>query len=224
MVNDGRVEPVILLSKCDLVGGEARERMLEDIKESRIDARVILFSNTTGEGLDPVREMLQRGKTYCLLGSSGVGKTTLLNILLGREAFETQEVREKDGRGRHTTTRRQLSVLENGALLVDTPGMRELGLMGVGETVDDNFSDIHDFSSRCKFGDCTHTVEPGCGILEAVKRGEVSPERYESYMKLVKESRFHEMSYTERRLKEKQFGRMVKSAMDELKKWKPSAS
>jgi ribosome biogenesis GTPase len=224
MVNEGRVEPVVLLSKSDLVAGDQREKLLDGISESRIDARVILASNTTGEGLETVRQLLVPGKTYCLLGSSGVGKTTLLNTLLGRDAFETQEVREKDGRGRHTTSRRQLSILDSGALLVDTPGMRELGLMGVSDSVDDNFSDVHTYASQCKFGDCTHTVEPGCGILDAVKRGDVSAERHQSYLKLLKESRFHEMTYTERRLKEKQFGRMVKSAMDELKKWKPSAS
>jgi ribosome biogenesis GTPase / thiamine phosphate phosphatase len=223
MARDGRVEPVIVLSKCDLIDGEEREAALSAIRASAIGAKVVFLSNATGEGVDDLRNSLLPRKTYCLLGSSGVGKTTLLNTLLGGDVFETQAVREKDGRGRHTTTRRQLSLLAGGAMIIDTPGMRELGLMGVGESLDDTFADVHAFGAGCKFADCSHTVEPGCGILEAVQRGEIGEERYQAYLKLVKESRFHDMTYVERRLKEKQFGRMVKSAMDELKKWKPSA-
>ncbi|MCC6397456.1 MAG: ribosome small subunit-dependent GTPase A [Bacteroidetes bacterium] len=221
MVNEGHVEPVILLSKTDLVSAEDLEKRISNIREERIDARIIAFSSTTGSGLEEVKQALQRGKTYCLIGSSGVGKTTLLNHLLGSEAFETNAVREKDSRGRHTTSRRQMTILDNGALLVDTPGMRELGLMGVGASVDDSFSDIHELSAQCRFNDCTHTVEAGCAILLAVRDGSLSEARYQSYMKLVKESKFHEMTYVERRKKDKQFGRMVKTAVQQLKKRKP---
>jgi ribosome biogenesis GTPase len=224
VVNEGHVEPVIILSKCDLLDPEGLEKRIAELRLSRIEGRIIALSNKTGVGREAVREILRPGKTYCLIGSSGVGKTTLLNDLLGREMFETAAVREKDGRGRHTTARRQLSMLDNGALLIDTPGMRELGLMGVGETVDESFSEIHLLSKRCRFGDCSHLSEPGCAILEAVKSGDLPEERYQSYLKLIKESAFHEMSYVERRKKEKHFGRMVKSAMKELKKWKPSSS
>jgi ribosome biogenesis GTPase / thiamine phosphate phosphatase len=224
MVHEGRVQPAILLSKSDLIDAEGLAGMISEIRGAQIQVPVIPFSNQTGAGLDAVKQALESGKTCCLLGSSGVGKTTLLNRLLGHEAFETQPVREKDDRGQHTTARRQLSVLDNGALLVDTPGMRELGLMAVGENIDESFADISGLSKLCRFGDCTHTVEPGCAILQAVESGQVSRERYESYRKLIKESDFHGMSYVERRRKEKQFGRMVKSAMEELKKWKPSSS
>jgi ribosome biogenesis GTPase len=168
--------------------------------------------------LETVQRVLEKGKTYCLLGSSGVGKTTLLNRLLGREVFETNPVREKDGRGRHTTARRQLTVLDNGALLIDTPGMRELGMIAVGASIDASFSDIHELSKDCRFNDCTHTMEVGCAILMAVQSRELSEERYLSYMKLMKESEFHQMSYVERRKKDRQFGRMIKTVMKQIRK------
>jgi ribosome biogenesis GTPase len=218
MVNEGHVEPIILLSKSDLVSAEDVEKRITEIRQSRIDARVIAFSNKTGVGLETVQGVFEKAKTYCLLGSSGVGKTTLLNHLLGGDVFETNPVREKDGRGRHTTARRQLTVLGNGALLIDTPGMRELGMMAVGDSIDDSFSDIHGLSKDCRFSDCTHTTEVGCAILAAVQRGELSEERYQSYMKLTRESAFHEMSYAERRKKDRQFGRMINTAMKLIKK------
>ena len=224
MVREGRVEPVILLSKSDLLSPAELEARIAGIRESRIDVRIIPFSNRTESGLQALRQALQPARTYCLLGSSGVGKTTLLNNLLGREAFETQPVREKDGRGRHTTARRQLSILDSGALLVDTPGMRELGLIAVGDSIDGSFADIRDLAGRCRFGDCSHTVEAGCEVLGAVQRGDLAQERYQNYMKMMKESAFHEMSYVERRQKDKKFGRMVKVTLAELKKRKPSSS
>jgi ribosome biogenesis GTPase len=222
MVNDGHIEPIILLTKSDLISAEDVEQRLSEIRQARIEARVFAFSNTTGVGLQTLREALEKGKTYCLIGSSGVGKTTLLNLLLGREAFETNPVREKDGRGRHTTAHRQLSMLDNGALLIDTPGMRELGMIAVGTSIDESFSDIHELSATCRFRDCTHTVETGCAILQAVEDGDLAEERYRSYMKLTKESEFYQMSYAEKRKKEKQFGRMVNVAMKQMRKRKPS--
>lgn len=223
MVNEGHVEPVILLSKSDLISAEELEKRISDIRDAQINTRIIAFSSKTETGLDRVRQALQHGKTYCLLGSSGVGKTTLLNHLIGCEAFETNPVREKDCRGRHTTARRQMTVLNSGALLVDTPGMRELGLMGVSVGIVDSFSDIHELSNRCRFNDCTHSVEVGCAILAAVQSGSLSEPKYRSYMKLIRESQFHEMTYVERRKKDKQFGRMIKTAVEQLKKRKPSS-
>lgn len=221
MARDGRVEPIILLSKSDLINIEGLESKVSEIRQSWIDAKIIPFSSISGAGIQTIRELLEKGKTYCLLGSSGVGKTTLLNHLLGREEFETNAVREKDGRGRHTTARRQLSIIGNGALLIDTPGMRELGLMGIGSSVDDSFSDIHILSEHCRFRDCTHTSELGCAVLGAVESGELNEERYRGYMKLVRESEFNDMSYAEKRRKDKDFGRMVNTAMKQMGKRKP---
>lgn len=221
MARDGRIEPIILLSKSDLISGEELDTRMSEIDQARIGARVIAFSNISCTGLQTISESLEKGKTYCLLGSSGVGKTTLLNHLLGREEFETNPVREKDGRGRQTTARRQLSVIGNGALLIDTPGMRELGMMGVGSSIDDSFSDVHTLSDHCRFNDCTHTSELGCAVLAAVQRGELNEERYRSYMKLVRESEFNDLTYAEKRKKDKDFGRMINTAMKQMGKRKP---
>jgi ribosome biogenesis GTPase / thiamine phosphate phosphatase len=223
MVHDGHIEPMILLSKSDLISAEELETKISEMRKAHIRARVIPLSNITDSGLQMLRQVLEKGKTYCLLGSSGVGKTTLLNHLLGREEFETNPVREKDGRGRHTTARRQLTLLDNGALLIDTPGMRELGLMDVSTSINDSFSDIYELAITCRFKDCTHTVETGCAILKAVEHKELEEERYRSYLKLMKESEFHQMSYIEKRKKDKQFGRMIHVAMKQMRKRKPSA-
>lgn len=223
MANDGHIQPVILLSKSDLISTQELEKRFSEVSHARIGAKVIAFSNRTPDGLQTVRETLEKGKTYCLLGSSGVGKTTLLNNLLGREEFDTNPVREKDGRGRHTTARRQLIVLDNGALLIDTPGMRELGMIAVETSIDESFSDIDELSGSCRFNDCTHTTEAGCAILKAIENAGLDEERYRSYMKLMKESEFHQMSYAERRKKDRRFGRMINTAMKEIKKRKPNA-
>ena len=215
---EGHIEPVILLSKSDLVSAGNLEEMIAEIRQAHITASVIAFSNVTENGLDNLKKVLEKGKSYCLLGSSGVGKSTLLNHLIGQELFETRPVREKDRRGRHTTARRQMTILENGALLIDTPGMRELGMMAVSSSIDDSFADIHRLSGSCRFNDCTHTRETGCAILLAIESGELTMDRYQSYLKLMKESEFHELSYVERRKKDKQFGRMIKTAMKQLKK------
>ncbi len=221
MVADGSIEPVIVLSKSDLVDAKTLEELIAAIRRTGITARVMSLSNVTGVGMEEFRAALEPSKTYCLLGSSGVGKTTLLNHLLGREEFETQAVREKDRRGRHTTSRRQLTILDSGALLIDTPGLREIGLISATEGISDSFADILELAAGCRFSDCTHSVEAGCAILEAVRTGALAEERHRAYLKLVKESAFHEMSYVERRKKDKQFGKMVKTAVKELRKRKP---
>lgn len=222
MVSEGRIKPVILLSKSDLVGAGELEQLRSEIRNAHISAPVTAFSSTTGDGLQMIRQSLEKSKTYCMLGSSGVGKTTLLNHLLGREEFETNPVREKDGHGRHTTARRQLSVLDNGALLIDTPGMRELGMLAAGSGIEKSFSDITELSASCRYRDCTHTNEPGCAILEALGKGALDEKRYRSYLKLKKESDYYQMSYAERRLKDKRFGRMINNALKQLRKRKPS--
>ncbi len=220
MVYDGGIQPVALLSKGDLLETHAIEMRLNEIAAIFPELRVIAFSNKTGEGLDSIWALLTPGNTYCLLGSSGVGKTTLLNSLLKDSVFETQTVREKDGKGRHTTTRRQLIRLKNDAMIVDTPGMRELGSLAVDSGLKSAFHEIEDLASGCRFHDCSHTKEKGCAVLSALESGIILEERYQNYLKMNKESIFHEMSYQEKKKKDKQFGKMVKSVMKSKKnKW-----
>lgn len=221
MVKEGKVEPIILLSKIDLIDKIKLEQLIYEIKNANINATIIPFSNFTGIGIDEIKSKLEKGKTYCLIGSSGVGKTSLINKLLGEEVFETKEIRQKDGRGRHTTTYRQLIVINNGALLIDTPGMRELALIGAEDVIEESFSDIHELSKQCKFSDCTHTVEPDCAVINALNSGQLDNKRYRRYLKLLKESQFYEMSYIEKRKKDKSFGKMIKAVKQGLKKRKP---
>ncbi len=211
MTNDGRIESRIILSKTDLISPEELARLIDEIGVSGICAPIHPLSNSTGAGLEEFRALLAPGKTYCLLGSSGVGKTTLINRLLGKEAFETKAV-SGTGEGVHTTSRRHLLILDCGAMLIDTPGMRELGFLGASDGLDASFKDIGGYSAQCRFPDCTHTHEPGCAVLNALKNGELSDDRYQSYLKLKKEAEFHSLSYLEKRRKDKAFGRFVKSA------------
>jgi ribosome biogenesis GTPase / thiamine phosphate phosphatase len=216
-VRDGRIEPMLLLTKTDLVSPGELEQVVASIRQNGITSPILALSNLTGAGVDDFQQVLEPGKTYCLLGSSGVGKTTLINRLIGRDAFGVKNV-SGTGEGTHATSRRQLIVLEHGAMLIDTPGMRELGLLGAADGVDQSFEDILLLSRNCRYADCSHTQEPGCAVRTAVADGAMSEERYRSYLKLKKESDYHAMSYVDKRKKDKAFGRLVKSVTKHMKK------
>jgi ribosome biogenesis GTPase len=215
MAADGGVEPIVVLTKTDLIACDQLEQRLDAIRQTGFTARVIALSNITGIGFDEFRQVLMPRQTYCLLGSSGVGKTTLINRLIGQDTFETKGV-SGTGEGTHTTARRQLIVLNQGAMLIDTPGMRELGLLGAGDGVNQGFEDILELSMNCRYADCSHAQEPDCAVLAAITRGELSEERYFSYLKLKKESEYHETAYVDKRKKDRAFGRFIKSAMKHM--------
>ncbi len=182
--------PVIVLTKLDLCNDcmSAFDRLEMVAPGVPIEA----ISVHTGEGMDKLNKYILPGKTVVFLGSSGVGKSSLVNALSGKEIMYVNEIRLDDSKGRHTTTYRQLIVLENGGMIIDTPGMRELGMWDATEGVNTVFSDIEDIAGNCKFGDCKHDKEPGCAVKKALEDVDLTNERWNSYVKLKKEARFAE--------------------------------
>ncbi len=213
MVNENNITPVIFLSKADLVSTEEINKKKSEINKIIPDIKIEAFSNNNINDIRNIMTHFIPAQTFCLLGSSGVGKTTLLNNLLQKELYKTQPIREKDSRGRHTTTRRELIILENGSIVIDNPGMRELGIISTDSGLKDTFNEIAELSNKCRYKDCTHTVEKDCAILKAVEQGDISKERYNSYIKIHKESVYLELSYYEKRQKDKKFGKFLHTYM-----------
>ncbi|MCP4369498.1 MAG: ribosome small subunit-dependent GTPase A [Deltaproteobacteria bacterium] len=217
MVKESNIKPIVLLSKSDLLDTEEVANRVTEIHKIMPFLHVQPFSNENESGLKNVKDLLSPRQTYCLLGSSGVGKTTLLNNLNGESIFTTKTVREKDSKGRHATTYRQLIKLDCEAMLIDTPGMRELGNFSVETGIDETFTEIAQLSEQCQFNDCTHLNEKGCAVLVAVENGQVPEKRYQNYIKMRKESIYNKMSYLEKRHKDKQFAKLCKTVMKHKK-------
>jgi len=182
---DSQAIPVIVLTKADLCADLPRK--LSEVDAIACGVDVLVTSSLTNDGFLSVKKYLDRGRTVAFIGSSGVGKSTLINKLIGETTFATQQVRNDD-KGRHTTTRRELIVLPGGGVVIDTPGMRELGLEGID--LSKTFADIDELSTKCKFHDCTHTREPNCAVQSAISDGSLPKERFENYLKLQKEAKY----------------------------------
>ncbi|MFA5834104.1 MAG: ribosome small subunit-dependent GTPase A [Bacteroidota bacterium] len=210
--------PVILLSKTDLLSDEELENLITEVETISHEAVTIAYSAKTLLHLDEIKQLITKDSTICFIGSSGAGKSTLINRLIGSEKLQTQEVREDDSRGKHTTTHRELIPLESGGCVIDTPGLREIGLWEVGGSLDETFSDITELGLQCKFTDCTHAHEPGCAVQSAIEDGTLELGRYESFLKLKKEADYIESksSFTkqqERKAREKQMGKNIKAIL-----------
>ena len=202
-------EAVVVVNKCDLPhdAQSTKEQAVASVRK----APVVYCSAQTGDGVSDLQPYLRPGGTIVLVGSSGVGKSTLANRILGQQAQDTQEVRAADSKGRHTTTRRDLLIAPSGVAVVDTPGIRELGLWVDAADVDQAFDDISALTSGCRFGDCQHEDEPGCAVLEAVERGELDPARLRSYGKLQREAARVEGNVAAAREKHEKWKTLTKS-------------
>ncbi len=185
IVKDSGAEPVVILSKSDVC--EDKDQKVGEVREIAPDVKVYAISALENDGLEQLSPYLREGMTVALIGSSGVGKSTLINVLEGRERQKVGEIREDDSRGRHVTTERELIPLESGGIIIDNPGMRELQLWDAGDGLRDLFQDIDELARQCKFSDCRHETEPGCAVKAAINSGALPIKRLESYRKLQKE-------------------------------------
>ncbi len=186
---DSGAIPVVVLTKSDLCSEP--EKYISQIEKIAIGTDIVLTSGFSENGCSELLQYIGKGKTVALTGSSGVGKSTIINRLLGKDYIKTNGLRN-DGKGRHTTTRRELFLLPDGGTVIDTPGMRELGMWNTEDGLDKTFSDIEELSRMCRFNDCTHTKEPGCAVRAAIVSGVLSSNRLESYKKLKAENRYSE--------------------------------
>lgn len=213
-----KVRPVIVLSKTDLIEESRLTEISGKIKTRIKNVPVIAISNETQEGYGAIKDIMEKGKTYCMLGSSGVGKSTLLNNLMGRTIMKTETISSSTSKGKHVTSHRELFVLENGGILIDNPGMREVGIADSEGGLETTFDMIVTLSRLCKFKNCTHTSETGCSVIEAVEKGEMDRASYENYLRMEREKAFFESTVAERRRKEKIFGKILKNYKKDIKK------
>jgi len=215
--NSSKVKPIIVLSKIDLINENQISEILERIKTRIKNVPIIAISNQTQDGYSEIKKIIERGKTYCMLGSSGVGKSTLLNNLSGKTIMRTDTISQSTNKGKHVTTHRELIVLENGGILIDNPGMREVGIADLTSGLETTFDKILQLSQSCKFKDCSHTNEPGCAVLDAVEKGDIDRASYENYIKMKREKAYFESTVAERRKKDKEFGKLIKNYKKNIK-------
>ncbi|AUP80704.1 ribosome small subunit-dependent GTPase A [Flavivirga eckloniae] len=207
--NASHVTPVIILNKVDLITESALETIIDNIARRIKNTSIITSSNLT-EGYSQITKLIEKGKTYCLLGSSGVGKSTILNAIAGSVQMKVNKISSSVNKGKHTTTHRALIVLKSGGVIIDTPGMRELGIADTFDGLETTFESILEHAQNCKFKDCSHTGEKGCAVIEAIENGDIDEGAYHNFSKMVKEKQHFEMDVSERRKKDKAFGKMVK--------------
>ena len=216
--NDSKVRPVIVLTKTDLITENQISEIINHIKVRIKNVVVYAISNETLAGYEALKRSIEKGKTYCMLGSSGVGKSTLLNNLSGKSIMRTDAISQSTQKGRHVTSHRELIILENGGILIDNPGMREVGIADSDSGLEMTFDLIYNLARKCRFVDCTHTTEIGCSVMEAVEAGEIDHESYENYLKMEREKAHFESTVAEKRKREKKIGKIMKNYKKDMKK------
>jgi ribosome biogenesis GTPase / thiamine phosphate phosphatase len=218
VANAGNIRPVIIFNKSDLISQEEINSRIKDVKNRIHDVEIIVSNTIEESGVSDIIKLIEPTKTYCFLGSSGVGKSSIINQLAGKEKFKTNEISDSTNKGKHTTTHRELILLEKGGIVIDTPGMRELGIIDSEAGLEQTFDAIIKLSKECKYQNCTHTNEPGCAVILAVENEEIDFLALENYKKLERESNHFKASKLEKRKKDKEFGKMVKEVMKEKRK------
>ena len=210
--NASQVTPIIVLTKIDLISETELESMLQNISDRIKSLIIIPISNTTSKGLEVLKSHIHEGKTYCLLGSSGVGKSTLINSISGKSLMKTGAISESIDRGKHVTTHRELIVLESGGIIIDNPGMREVGITDAADGLELTFEEIFELSENCRFSDCTHVHEKGCAILDALENNNLNADSYDNYLRLEREKTFFASSLQDKKRNAKNLGKLIKSA------------
>jgi ribosome biogenesis GTPase len=217
LCTEGRIHPVIVLNKIDLLSHEEVESRIAQIHERFRDVDVISTSTVAAPGIQELELGITPGKTYCFLGSSGVGKSSLINALLGKDEIKTREISLSLERGTHTTTTREMYFLKSGGLVIDNPGTREVGIVASEAGIETVFEQINRLAQNCRFSDCSHRSEPGCAVQKAVKEKVLDTHVYDNYIKLKKESDFYQLTELEKREKDRKFGKYIKSVLKELR-------
>lgn len=220
IASDGGIRTTIILNKTDLISEEDLGFKLQQIKERFKDIDVIPTNTLKEEGLAKLKTYFEKGKTYCFLGSSGVGKSSLINKLLDERKIKTNQIGEHSGRGKHTTTVREMYFWGNGSIVIDNPGVREIGMTDATVGIDVLFDEITTLAEKCKFIDCTHVHEPGCAVLSALQAGKLDQAKYLNFINLKKETQHFKLNALEKKQKDRQFGKFLKEAKADLKKYK----
>ena len=215
--NASKVAPIIVLSKIDLISELKLETILNQIQSRISNVPIITVSNQT-IGYDKLNTEIQKGKTYCLLGSSGVGKSTILNNLSGKQQMKTGEISSSVNKGRHITSHRELIIIEGGGIIIDNPGMREVGITDTTEGLEITFDEIFEFAKDCRYKDCTHSHELGCAVKTALENGEIDEGVYSNFKKIEKEEMHFEADALERKKKDKNLGKLIKNMKKQKKK------
>lgn len=207
--NQASVKAVVVLTKIDQRNEIELNGLVDEISSRLPEVKVYLLSNTNLCGFEEFKLLMEMGKTYCMLGSSGVGKSSLVNNLLSSSVMATDSISKSTHKGKHVTTHRELFVLENGGVIIDNPGMREVGIADSRNGIGLTFGQIETIAADCKYRDCTHTGETGCAVMDAVNEGKIDSNSYENYLKMLREKDHFESDVFERRKKDRNFGRMV---------------